>query len=81
MVSGQNSIDIIAFGESPGTTSTVPARMDDTSTGTGTFTLNYTKTTVAGSAQDSGIFISYSVPADAATGTYTGSITFTASDN
>ena len=81
LVSGQNSIDIVGFGESQGTTSTVPARMDPTSTGTGTFTLNYTKTTAAGSAQDSGIFISYVVPADAATGTYTGSITFTAFDN
>ena len=81
LVSGQNSIDIVGFGDSQGTTSTVPYSMVSTSTGTGAFTLNYTKTTAAGSAQDSGIFISYVVPADAATGTYTGSITFTAFDN
>ena len=80
LISGQNAIDIIFFGDSQGTTSTAPGNMVSTSP-EGTFTLNYTNTTAAGSAQDSGIFISYIVPADAATGTYTGSITFTAFDN
>ena len=80
LVSGQNAIDIIFFGDSRGTTSTAPGIMVSPSTGTG-ITLNYTKTSAAGSADDSGIFISYVVPAGAATGTYTGSITFTAFDN
>ena len=81
LVSGENAIDIIFFGDSRGTTSTAPMSTVSTSSGDGTFTLNYTNTTAAGSADDSGIFISYSVPASAGTGTYTGSITFTAFDN
>ena len=44
------------------------------------FDLAITNTNVAGAAQDSSVYISYNVYALAPAGTYTGSITFTATD-
>ena len=77
LTSGSNSIAITNIGEAAGTTAT-------SGTGnqaTGNYTLTGTRTSASGNAPDSSIFIAYTVPSGQAVGTYTGSITFTASDN
>ena len=79
LVSGSNSISITDFSESPSATAIVPT-MRRNPVSNVPFDLTSVTTNAAGSAQDSSLFISYSVPANAAAGTYTGSITFTTFD-
>jgi hypothetical protein len=78
LTSGSNSIAIINIGEAQGTSSTYATSGNSA---TGNVTLGVTRTVVAGNAVDSSIFIDYSVSSIQAAGDYTGSITFTASDN
>ena len=77
--SGANSIAFVGFGEGS-TALNGPSNYGFFSTYISN-PLQVTKSTLAGSAPDSNIFIGYSVPANQAPGTYTGSITFTATDN
>ena len=79
LTSGGNSIPITNIGEAAGTTAT--SGTVNQASPTGNYTLLSTKTTTSGNATDSSIFIAYTVPNGQAAGTYTGSITFTASDN
>jgi hypothetical protein len=77
--SGGNPIPITNIGDATGSTATSVSGNQPSPTGT--YTLTSTRTTVSGNANDSSIFIAYTVPNGQAPGTYTGSITFTASDN
>ena len=79
LTSGSNSIAITNIGEAAGTTATT-ATGNQANPG-GSYILTNAKTTASGNAADSSIFIAYTVPSGQAVGTYTGSITFTASDN
>ena len=81
LTSGGNSIPITAIGEAAGTTATSVAGSQYQTSPTGNYTLTSTRTSASGNAADSSIFIGYTVPSGQAAGTYTGSITFTASDN
>jgi hypothetical protein len=81
LTSGSNFIPITVISEAQGSNATSPTKDNITgSLGGGGHTLSVTNTSAAGSATDSSIFISYDVFPDQAAGTYTGSITFTASD-
>jgi hypothetical protein len=80
LTSGSNSIAITNIGDSVNTTATTRTHGTQGSP-TGDYTLVNTKTSVSGNANDSSIFIAYTVPSGQAAGTYAGSITFTASDN
>ena len=78
-------ITIMAFGESTSTSSSIATankrRIQDNNLQSNVpFDLAITNTNVAGAAQDSSLYISYNVYALAPAGTYTGSITFTATD-
>ena len=79
LTSGSNSIAITNIGEAPSTTAT--SVTGNQPSPTGNYTLMSTRTSASGNATDSSIFIAYTVPTGQAPGTYTGSITFTASDN
>ena len=79
LTSGSNSIAITNIGEAAGTTATSVAGNQPSPTGN--YTLLSTRTSASGNATDSSIFIAYTVPNGQAAGIYTGSITFTASDN
>ena len=79
LTSGSNSIPITSIGDAPGAAATT-ATVNSTSP-SGAITLQTTKTTASGTAPDSSLFIGYTVQSNQATGSYTGSITFTASDN
>ena len=78
LTSGSNSIAITNIGEAPGTAATSGTLSPPP---VGNYTLMSTRTSASGNATDSSIFIAYTVPTGQAPGTYTGSITFTASDN
>ena len=80
LVSGANSIPFTDFAEVPGTTSLAPSVRRSTLVANTPVDLNSINTSAPGNAQDVGFFISYNVPSNAAPGTYTGSITFTATD-
>jgi len=81
LTSGGNSIPITNIGDAAGSTATSVSGGNHQPSPTGTYTLMSTRTTASGNANDSSIFIAYTVPTGQAPGTYTGSITFTASDN
>ncbi len=75
LVSGNNSISFATRSAAGATASQFTHDV-----GTSNWVLQQTVSTSPGPAPDSSIFISYSVPAGQAPGTYSGSITFTASD-
>ena len=79
LTSGSNSIAITNIGDAPSTTAT--SNTGNQPSPTGDFILMSTRTSASGNATDSSIFIAYTVPNGQAAGIYTGSITFTASDN
>ena len=79
LTSGSNSIAITNIGEAAGTAAT--SSTGNQPSPVGNYTLIGTRTSASGNATDSSIFIAYTVPTGQAPGTYTGSITFTASDN
>jgi hypothetical protein len=79
LTSGSNTIPITKVGDAA--TSATVATIRTATNPSVPYTLNVTKSNAGGSANDSNIFIDYSVPSTQAKGTYTGSITFTASDN
>jgi hypothetical protein len=72
-------IPITTVGDAPGAAATT-ATFNSTSP-SGAITLQTTKTIGSGAASDSSLFIGYTVPSGQAAGTYSGSITFTTSDN
>ncbi|NMF61234.1 hypothetical protein [Pseudanabaena yagii] len=78
LTSGANSIAITNIGDAPSTTAT--SVTGNQPFPVGNYTVMSTNTASSGSASDSSIFIAYTVPNGQAAGTYTGSITFTASD-
>jgi len=78
-------ITITGFGESTSTSSSIATAhrrrlQDNTLLSNASFDLAITNTNAAGAAPDSSLYISYNVYALAPAGTYTGSITFTATD-
>jgi hypothetical protein len=78
-------ITIMGFGESTSTSSSIATanrrRIQDNNLQSNVpFDLAITNTNVAGAAPDSSLYISYNAYALAPAGTYTGSITFTATD-
>ena len=79
LTSGSNTIPITRVGDAA--TSSAVATIKTATNTYVPYTLNVTKSTAGGNANDSNVFIEYSVPSTQAKGTYAGSITFTASDN
>ncbi|NMF61237.1 hypothetical protein [Pseudanabaena yagii] len=80
LVSGSNFIEFGGLGEALGANSTSPTSMQlpnyyDSNP------LQLSRSSSTGNASDSSIFISYTIPPNQAPGTYTGSITFTVTDN
>jgi hypothetical protein len=73
-------IPITAVGDASGTSATSATVSTETPATGGNITLIATSTSVSGSVSNSSLFIRYNVPSGQAAGTYTGSITFTASD-
>jgi hypothetical protein len=80
LVSGSNFIEFGGLGEALGTNATSPTSMRSPSHYDSN-PLQLTRSSSAGNASDSSIFISYTIPPNQAPGTYTGSITFTVTDN
>ena len=80
LVSGSNFIEFGGLGEALGTNATSPTSMRSPSHYDSN-PLQLTRSSSAGNASDSSIFISYTISPDQAPGTYTGSITFTVTDN
>jgi hypothetical protein len=80
LVSGSNFIEFGGLGEALGTNATSPTSMRSPSHYDSN-PLQLTRISSAGNASDSSIFISYTIPPNQAPGTYTGSITFTVTDN
>ena len=80
LVSGSNFIAFGGLGEALGTNATSPTSMRSPSHYDSN-PLQLTRSSSAGNASDSSIFISYTIPPNQAPGTYTGSITFTVTDN
>ena len=77
LTSGSNSIAITKVGDGASSSSSPSASILNPTT---VFNTIYTRTSAAGTALDSNIFISYTVPSGQAPGAYTGSITFNAID-
>ena len=80
LVSGSNFIEFGGLGEALGANATSPTSMRSPSHYDSN-PLQLTRSSSAGNASDSSIFISYTIPPDQAPGTYTGIITFTVTDN
>jgi hypothetical protein len=80
LVSGSNFIVLDRLGEAQGANATSPTSMQLPSYYDSN-PLQLTTSASTGNASDSSIFVSYTIPPDQAPGTYTGSITFTATDN
>jgi hypothetical protein len=80
LVSGSNFIVLDRLGESQGSNATSPTSLQLPSYYDSN-PLQLTTSDSTGNASDSSIFVSYTIPPDQAPGTYTGSITFTATDN
>ena len=80
LVSGSNFIVLDRLGESQGANATSPTSLQLPSYYDSN-PLQLTTSASTGNASDSSIFVSYTIPPDQAPGTYTGSITFTATDN
>ena len=80
LVSGSNFIAFDGLGEALGADATSPTSMRSPSHYDSN-PLQLTRSSSAGNASDSSIFISYTIPPNQAPGTYTGSITFTVTDN
>jgi hypothetical protein len=80
LVSGSNFIVLDRLGESQGSNATSPTSLELPSYYDSN-PLQLTTSSSAGNASDSSIFVSYTIPPGQAPGTYTGSITFTATDN
>jgi len=81
LVSGSNSIYIIDFADAQHATASTPGSRINRKPSEGeSIVVNFTNTNQAGSAYGSSYWISYIVPNGQAAGTYTGSLTFTASD-
>jgi hypothetical protein len=80
LVSGSNFIEFGGLGEALGANATSPTSMRSPSYYDSN-PLQLTRSSSAGNAPASSIFISFTIPPDQASGTYTGSITFTAYDN
>ncbi|MCX5965835.1 MAG: hypothetical protein NT070_22715 [Cyanobacteria bacterium] len=80
LVSGSNFIALDRLGESQGANATSPTSMQLPSYYDSN-PLQLSTSSSAGNASDSSIFVSYTISPDQAPGTYTGSITFTATDN
>ena len=76
---GKTPIPITQFAEGP-ISSSIPWSGGPVSI-YATKPLDYTYSVAAGPADDQSVYIGYSVPANQAPGLYTGSITFTATDN
>jgi len=77
LVSGTNFIGLSELSENIGSSATSSQQGRSFAAGSSfSFDLFKTVSSTAGSAPDSSIFIGYSVPANQAPGTYTGSITF-----
>ena len=74
-----NTIPITRVGDAA--TSSAVATIKTATNTSVPYILNVTKSTAGGNANDSNVFIEYSVPSTQAKGTYAGSINFTASDN
>ena len=81
VVSGSNSIYIYDFADAQHADAPTPGSRIGRQPSEGeSIVVNFTNTNEAGSAYGSSYWISYNVPDGQAAGTYTGSITFTASD-
>jgi hypothetical protein len=78
--SGSNTIPITKISEAAGYVSVPTTRVDTSTLSSIGYTLVNTQTSAPGLATPSTIFIDYDVPSGQATGTYSGSITFTVSD-
>ncbi|MEI6331059.1 MAG: hypothetical protein WCP16_17600 [Pseudanabaena sp. ELA645] len=79
LTSGSDTIPITKIGDSLTSASTATTKATP-STSVASI-LNITKSTAGGNADSSNVYIDYSVSSTQAKGTYTGSITFTATDN
>ena len=81
LVSGSNFIAFDGLGEALGADATSSTASMRSPNYYDSNSLQLTRSSSAGNASDSSIFVSYTIPPDQAPGTYTGSITFTVTDN